>query len=102
MANVIRRYCSVGPSDDELDKTVRAGANVVGFATGCVDVQVDDAIDGTVETLDEFMRSRGFVLQNAGATPPPNTEVVIVSPNGTRFALRVDDLGVLAIVPLSP
>jgi len=64
---------------------------VVGFATGCVDVQYDDAL-GDAETLDSIMASKGWMYESAGSV---ETSICLTSPDGTCWELTVDNSGVL-------
>ena len=89
-----RRYCSRGPSDRDLQRFVQQVAKVVNFGTGCVDVEIDDSIEGAVETVDEYMASVGFVFDQKA--PPVETEVLIKSPDGSTYAVAVDNAGVLS------
>lgn len=63
MAIVIRRYAEAGPSNMRLQNIVSPTAAVVQrFPQAVCDVQIDDAVPGVVETLDEFMGRLGYVF----------------------------------------
>ena len=62
MAVVIRRYAEAGPSNQRLQGVVSPTAVVVRrFPQAVCDVQIDDAVPGIVDTLDEFMARQGYV-----------------------------------------
>lgn len=101
MAVVTRRYVIAGPSTAELQRYVSATAALTAVpnpATGAVDIQIDDTVDGILTALDEYMTQQGFVLLSAA--PTTQTDIVLRSPDGTEFALRVDDLGVVTITAI--
>ena len=63
MALIIRRYAEAGPSNLRLQNIVSSTALVVQrFPQAVCDVQIDDAVPGVVETLDEFMGRLGYVF----------------------------------------
>jgi hypothetical protein len=69
MAIITRRYKAVGPSAADLSTFVGNGAvQNAEFGVDIVDIDVDDAVDGAVATLDEYMALRGWLF-DAGATP---------------------------------
>lgn len=91
MAIAVRRYRQEGPSDADLADQVQSGATAIAFAAGCADIQFDDATSGIEATLDDFMASLGYAFEVG--TPPTATSLQLRSPNGTVFALTVDDAG---------
>ncbi len=94
MALVIRRYLARGPIDAELTPIVPTAA-VQQKCSGCIDVQVDDSIAGMVETLDEEMQVNGYTFAEQG--PATQTDLVLVSPDGTRFLISVANNGQIAV-----
>lgn len=61
MAIIVRRYVVNGPTNGQLQRFVDASAAIVErFKTPVVDVQIDDSVAGTVETLDQYMQSVGY------------------------------------------
>lgn len=83
-------------SYSSLPEPVRIGvpsASAVNGAGGWIAVEYDDAIAGATEELDSSMMAAGFV-----ADPTAGAELRLRSPNGTVWALRVDDAGALSIV----
>lgn len=85
-----------GPADALLDSTVGSSAQIVRTGADFVDIQLDDAAaDDIVEALDEYMDRRGWSLA-AADIQDPQSEIILVSPDGTRWALRVDDAGALS------
>lgn len=94
MAIVTRRYQRTGPSATDLEENVVAGAVVTGFSGGTVDVQFDDAIAGTTETLDQYMASIGYAFLIAA--PPTENSIAVRSPDGTlHFIELLDDGSIL-------
>ena len=92
MAIVKRRYKLEGPDNELLARKVHNTAKRAGqFCTPAFDVEVDDAIDGVLDALDEFMASQGFVHDEDAFTVPH-----LVSPGGKTFELVVDDAGSLS------
>lgn len=94
MAIVTRRYVQTGPTA-ELEENVVAGAMVVGFAGGVVDVQFDDAVAGTTTTLDEYLASMGYTF--LVAAPPVETSLLVRSPDGSLHAIGILDDGSLLV-----
>lgn len=94
MALITRRYQQQGPTNNDLAENVQAGATVMGFSGGVIDVQIDDAISGSVETLDEFMGSIGFEF--LVQAPMTATVLRLRSPNGTIKSISVENDDVLS------
>ena len=66
MALVIRRYAEVGPSNARLQTIVHPSAVVTQrFPQAACDIQIDDAVPGILDTLDEFMARHGYVFSPA-------------------------------------
>ena len=62
MAIVTRRYAEAGPSNQRLQNVVSPTAVVTRrFPQAVCDVQIDDAVPGILDTLDEFMARQGYV-----------------------------------------
>jgi len=95
MAIVTRRYQQRGPSDNDLTDSVQAGATVVGFSGGVVDIQIDNTVDGSIETLNEFMVSLGFeFLEQA---PAIATVLRVLSPDATLKSISVADDATISV-----
>lgn len=63
MALVVRRYAEAGPSNLRLQNIVSPSATAIQrFPQAVCDVQIDDALPGIIETLDEFMVRLGYVF----------------------------------------
>lgn len=98
MALITRRYRFVGPSSADLANEVQVGASNSSVGGTVTDVQVDDALPGIVETIDEFMSKQGFTFVEQ--SPPVETTFILRSPGGLLFEIQVSDLGVLVVIPL--
>ena len=63
MAIVVRRYAEAGPSNLRLQTIVSPSASVIQrFPQAACDIQIDDAVPGVIDTLDEFMARLGYVF----------------------------------------
>ncbi len=98
MPIVRRRYLPRGPSAQTLQRSVSSSAEIAEFSTGVVDIDVDDAVDGVIDTLDQFMDVRGFAFDQQA--PPTETETTIKSPDGSTWLLRIDNAGALTTTKL--
>jgi len=69
MAIVVRRYLLIGPSQNDFDMFVGHSSSInANFSPlTVVDVDVDNAVAGAVETLDEFMAQRGWEYSPSSA-----------------------------------
>jgi len=96
MALVIRRYLQSGPNDSALTELVSATASTTVIVTGCIDIEINDAVSGVVDTLNQVMADNGYVFDTEA--PPTRTELSIKSPDGTTWNIQVSDAGVLTAV----
>ncbi len=68
MAIVTRKYVSRGPDPVEM-LTVIPSASVINGSSTWAEIQYDDTVAGTTETLDEYMKQFGYEFDNdAGKT----------------------------------
>lgn len=66
MAIVNRRYAEVGPTNARLQTIVHPSAVVTQrFPQAACDIEIDDAVPGILDTLDEFMARHGYVYAPA-------------------------------------
>lgn len=65
MALVTRRYRRVSTTDARAQQFVAPSATVVTQLVNVIDLQVNDAVGGTTETLDEYMNTLGYVYDPA-------------------------------------
>lgn len=70
MPIVTRRYRSQGGVSNAALQQVAASAVIAANFDNAIDVSVDNVVDGTEDTLDEFMAGHGYVFDpTAPATP---------------------------------
>lgn len=65
MAVVTRRYRNISSTDANLQEFVAPSAALVAQYVNAVDINVDNAVGGTTETLDEYMATLGYVFDAA-------------------------------------
>lgn len=96
MAIITRRYTMHGPTDADLAAAVNPTAEVAREGSDFIDIQIDDAaVVDVVPTLDDYMQRRGWELADPNLADPAS-EIVIYSPDGTAWAVRVDNAGALS------
>lgn len=98
MAIVQRRYRPQATTNNQLANNVGSTAQILLAVTGQVDVQVDDAESaGIVDALNEFMAERGYEFEDVASA---DSTLIMTSPDGTRWAVSVSDVGVLSTASL--
>jgi hypothetical protein len=70
MAVVTRRYRWVSTTNPNAQRFVAPSAAVLVQYVNSVDVQVDNAVGGTTETLDEYMNTLGYVFDPTAPAGP--------------------------------
>lgn len=95
MAIVVQRYVQTGPTAATLSEVVQAGALVVGFSGGVLDIQFDDTPDGATAEVDEFMAGLGYSFH--GSAPPVATPLYARSPDGVFHAIAIANDGSLLV-----
>ncbi len=93
MAVVTRRYVSRGVSQGDLGRLVVPGALVINGSQTWIEVQYDDAVPGTTETLDELMAMVGLIFDAAAGTGG----VRVRSADGATHNLGVGNSGLMLI-----
>lgn len=78
MANIVRRYMFVGPSNSDLLRYVAGSASLAATFSGpIVDINIDNAL-GDIASLDAFMLKRGFIFSSAAV--PLSTAIIPYAP----------------------
>jgi hypothetical protein len=72
MALVTRRYRKISTTDANAQAFVAPSAAVVAQYVNSIDLQVDDAVGGTTDSLDEYMDMLGYVYDPTAAGPLPS------------------------------
>ena len=93
MAIVTRRFVARGVSQSDLSRLVALGSLTINGSQTWIEIQYDDAVAGTTETLDELMAMAGFAFDAAAGIGG----VRIRSADGVTHNLQTNNAGLLMI-----